>query len=99
MRCWWPWPLTGTAERPQNRGLGGRAADRCREAPGSLMRDGAASTAPRSQPESPPPPPLAPLQTTTSLSKPMYSVVRRTQCSFFAPCCPSCPQISVQKPP
>lgn len=33
---------------------------------------------PSSQPESPPPPPLAPLQTTTSLSKSMYSVVRRT---------------------
>lgn len=37
----------GTAERPRNHGLGGRAGDRRREAPGSLMRGGAASTAPQ----------------------------------------------------
>lgn len=65
MRCWWPWPLTGTAERQGGWAGGGRG-----EARGSLRCPPAHS---RSRP---PPPPLAPLQTTTSLSKSTYSVLR-----------------------
>ena len=59
MRCWWPWPLTGTAEPPRTvdwegwQEAGTEEAASC-EAVRPLLP-------PSSQPEAPPPPPpLAP---------------------------------------